>query len=44
MSDLDETFTGTYDGCSLLFDTISGPSGIPVLQDSSKELGGQVES
>ena len=45
MSDPDETFTDTYDGCSLPFDTISRSArNVHVLLDSSKGLGGQVES
>jgi len=45
MSDLDETFTDTLDGCPLPSDTISSSiKNVLVLLDSRKRLGGQVES
>ena len=44
MSDLDETFTETSDGCPLPSDTISRSiRNVYVLLDSRKRLGGQVE-
>ena len=44
VSDLDETFTDTLDGCSLPSDTISRSiRNAHVLLDSRKRLGGQVE-
>ena len=44
MSDLDKTFTDTYDGCSLASDTISKSiRNVHVLLDSRKRLGGQVD-
>ena len=45
ISDLDETFTDTYDGCSLPFDTFSrSVRNVNFILDSRKGLGGQVES
>ena len=45
MSDLDETFTDTSDGCFLPSDTISRSiRNVHVLLDSRKRLGGQVDT
>ena len=45
MSDFDETFIDTLDGCSLSYDTISRSiRNVHDLLDSRKRIGGQVES
>ena len=45
MSDLDETFTDSYDGCSLPYDTISRSiRNVHPLLDLRMRLGGQEKS